>query len=170
IRLIELLPGRSPDPIRCNLQATPLARSVKYECLSYCWGDTKNVVIILCNGVSLPVTANLMGALQALRQEDKPRRVWVDAICINQGSIPERNQQVAVMRDIYRNATRTVVWLGYEADDSNAALAIVPDLLTVRNTFGHRGDSSTPVEQARQAFLTLLQRPWFSRVWIVQEV
>ncbi|KAL2127960.1 hypothetical protein VTI74DRAFT_9925 [Chaetomium olivicolor] len=195
IRLLELLPGKGSEPIRCNLQVVPLSREVQYEGLSYCWGDPKRTCSISCNNVLFPVTANLHDALRALRKEDKARMLWVDAICINQTSIPERNQQVAIMRDIYRNATRTVVWLGPEGDDSNEALAIIPDLLAVRDKFYGGGHRTAPVgvrsrfaltpeemdatpelerlidnTEARAAFLTLLQRPWFSRVWVVQEV
>ncbi|KAG7294469.1 hypothetical protein NEMBOFW57_004542 [Staphylotrichum longicolle] len=196
IRLLELLPGKIPEPVRCNLREVPLGRDLGYEGLSYCWGDPTSVNSIYCNGLLFPVAANLLGAVEALREENTPRLLWVDAVCIDQTNIDERNQQVAIMRDIYSRARRTVVWLGPEAEGSNEALAIVPDLLAIRNRKYHgagRFPAPTGVrsrfslspeeieaepglkrliqnEQARAAFLALLGRPWFSRVWIVQEV
>ncbi|KAK1759083.1 heterokaryon incompatibility protein-domain-containing protein [Echria macrotheca] len=196
IRLLELLPGKGGEEIRIKLSPVSLSQEIKYEALSYCWGSAKTTGFILCNGKSFAVTANLMGALEMLRQEDSTSRLWIDAVCINQGSISERNQQVAVMRDIYSNANQTIVWLGPEADGSEIALGIIPDLLAVRDKFGGGwGNSEAPIEintryleapeeidsapgvrqliqntQARTAFLALLGRPWFTRVWIIQEV
>jgi hypothetical protein len=51
-----------------------------------------------------------------------PRRIWIDAVCINQQDLRERSQQVSIMRDIYRSARDVVVWLG--EDHSRAAEAI----------------------------------------------
>ena len=196
IRLLELLPGDGAEPLRCNLHVVPLGREPGYEALSYCWGDPKSTHSIFCNDSPFPLAANLMSALEALRDADKPRLLWVDAVCINQGSIEERNRQVAIMCDIYRNATRTIAWLGPEADGSNDALAMVPDLFAVQygavNEVENKASTIAPstryklpsedvqsnpilhrLEQnkaARRAFLALLERPWFSRAWIVQEV
>jgi hypothetical protein len=49
----------------------------------------------------------------------------VDAICINQEDIPERNHQITLMRDIYESARQTVVWLGEAADDSGLAFQLI---------------------------------------------
>lgn len=61
--------------------------------------------------------------LKYLRYPDKTRSLWVDAICINQGDIPEKNTQVPRMADIFRLAERVVVWLGAESDNSTLALS-----------------------------------------------
>ncbi len=192
VRLLELLPGRDEaDPIRCRLHVVPLERERDYEALSYCWGDPKSVGFIECDGAPFPIAANLMGALQALRREDTARLLWVDAICIHQDSVEERNQQVAIMRDIYRNARHTVIWLGPEGDRSSDAFDIIPSLLAIRRDKPIRGvywgmrsrytlspgevDANPELKRliqnrdARTAFLVLVQRPWFSRVWVVQE-
>jgi hypothetical protein len=53
--------------------------------------------------------------------------MWIDQCCINQTDIPERNSQVLIMRDIYRGASETLVWLG-EADlDHGAAFNLLED-------------------------------------------
>ena len=45
------------------------------------------------------------------------RTFWIDAVCINQLDVPERNAQVQRMADIYVNARRTLVWLGEATRD-----------------------------------------------------
>ena len=38
--------------------------------------------------------------------------IWIDAVSINQNDIAEKNVQVAMMGDIYKNAARVIAWLG----------------------------------------------------------
>jgi hypothetical protein len=97
------------------------------------WGDPNITQNIVMNGSSFAVTTNLVDALQAivthevLTEYSLPTLLWVDAICINQTDIPERNSQVLIMRDIYRGASETLVWLG-EADlDHGAAFNLLED-------------------------------------------
>jgi hypothetical protein len=193
IRILELYPGHPGDSVRCGLY-TALLSAQPYEALSYCWGDPEVTEAVTCNNAKVQVTVNLAAALQALRRTDQPRLLWVDALCINQSSITERNEQVAIMRDIYNTAATTIVWLGDMADDSDDAMALVPDLIQVRAAFCGETNGAwespnkvqsihalaeedldsyhiRPVldEKRRTAFLRLLDRPWFSRVWVVQE-
>jgi hypothetical protein len=42
-----------------------------------------------------------------------PMRFWVDAICINQNDLNERNKQVPRMGDIYSMASRVWIWIGF---------------------------------------------------------
>lgn len=93
----------------------------KYEALSYCWGVPMGAKFhIKCNGYSFYALPSLRDALYALRLPDKPRTLWIDAICINQNTdnraLNERGQQVSMMQDIYRKSNRTVVWLGEEGE------------------------------------------------------
>jgi hypothetical protein len=85
---------------------------LEYEALSYTWGSQKGDRQILCNGKEVIVTENCEVALRHLRQTDKPRALWVDAICINQDSVAERSQQVNLMGDLYKLSARTIIWLG----------------------------------------------------------
>jgi hypothetical protein len=41
-----------------------------------------------------------------------PMRFWVDAICINQNDLNEKNEQVPRMGDIYSMASRVWIWIG----------------------------------------------------------
>ena len=63
----------------------------------------------------LPVTASLHAALLRLRNRSIERIIWVDAVCINQQDLKEREQQVHSMAKIYGKAKRVIVWLGEAA-------------------------------------------------------
>ncbi|KAF2963712.1 hypothetical protein GQX73_g9865 [Xylaria multiplex] len=83
-----------------------------YEALSYVWGPLEFRQKILVEENSFGITENLQCALQHLRHGIEDRIVWVDAICINQGDIAERNHQVTLMKEIYSRCTRDLAWLG----------------------------------------------------------
>jgi hypothetical protein len=46
----------------------------------------------------------------------------VDALCINQKDVSQRNSQVANMTEIYESAKEVVVYLGEEYEDSKTAI------------------------------------------------
>jgi hypothetical protein len=60
---------------------------------------------------------NLYSALLYLRQPQKERVLWIDAICINQEDIQERNSQVQMMKRIYMAATRVISFVTSEIKD-----------------------------------------------------
>ncbi|KAI4865618.1 heterokaryon incompatibility protein-domain-containing protein [Hypoxylon rubiginosum] len=137
IRLLTLLPAESEaDPIRCKLDIVALADRPAYEALSYCWGPPKPQRPIDCSGRPFHVGENLHSALCHLRRADEDRRLWVDAICINQDDLSEKADQVLRMRDIYRDARRVVVWLGVATPDSDLAFD------TLRRLSGHWAEMS----------------------------
>jgi hypothetical protein len=86
----------------------------KYDCLSYTWGDSTAKSFIVCDGTMIPVTSNCYHILAQLRMihRHRHRPLFVDAVCIDQESLVERNHQVAAMGEIYSGADRVVCWLG----------------------------------------------------------
>lgn len=176
IRLIDLQPGRGSEPLRCRLRSVELTGNSPYESLSYCWGWNKAEVEIGCDDGVVPVTKNLFSALRHLRNEHAPRRLWIDAICINQADIEERGHQVSLMRGIFKLSERTIVWLGEESEDSAVAIQLIHELARASQ---QHGTSSWLSHESRKvlfsydpawrALTRLLQRPWFHRTWIVQE-
>ncbi|KAI1751997.1 heterokaryon incompatibility protein-domain-containing protein, partial [Xylaria castorea] len=160
---------------------------------------------IECDGKLISISANLFTALISIRwiasvrdepdfkekTKDTPQmlHLWIDAICINQADLDERNQQVGLMNRIYRQARAVVVWLGGEDDPTQDAMQILCLLaeksLQGREVFEHIRssgmnilDESTyrvlgfPRINMRQwiALYAFLSRSWFTRAWIVQEV
>jgi hypothetical protein len=118
IRLIELQPSRK-GALNCDLIEVPLEESPPYEALSYTWDGQSRDQYINCEGRNLAVTANCKAALRRLCPSHKSRLLWIDAICINQSSIEERNEQVEMMLVIYATARRTLIWLGESDMSSN---------------------------------------------------
>jgi hypothetical protein len=101
IRLLYLQPAaRWNDKIRCRLQMASLDSSAEYEALSYVWGiDSSCNCEILLDGITVKVRRNLWDALFALRWRRTTARVlWIDALCIDQTSLKERNHQVGMMK------------------------------------------------------------------------
>ncbi|PMD38060.1 hypothetical protein L207DRAFT_431857, partial [Hyaloscypha variabilis F] len=111
-RLLDLHPGRSEEGVMCKLRVADLETLPVYEALSYVWGDPNALTHIKVNGTTLHVTANLNAALRRLRHSSTMRCLWVDALCINQQDVLEKQQQIALMRDIYASATAVAMWLG----------------------------------------------------------
>ncbi|KAK4108984.1 HET-domain-containing protein, partial [Canariomyces notabilis] len=86
-----------------------------YEAISYVWGDETFPQPILVNGRFLAIRRNLHNALYHLRhprESGRRRTLWVDALCINQSDMHERNHQISLMRNIFSNARQVIAWLG----------------------------------------------------------
>ncbi|RYO75509.1 hypothetical protein DL764_010392 [Monosporascus ibericus] len=124
IRLVTILPSENEDqPVACRLETASLTDKLEYVAMSYVWGDPSVTKDIVVNGTVFPVTTNLEAGLWHFRKyglvpcEDKKGevRLWVDAICINQQDVLERNQQVARIGILYRNASFVLSWLGRPA-------------------------------------------------------
>jgi hypothetical protein len=86
------------------------------------------------NGIETSVGGNLNNALLALRHADKPRALWVDALCIDQKRNEEdgeKSHQLHLMPRIYQQAQQTVAWFGREAVGAGGThiLAYFVDLL-----------------------------------------
>ncbi|KEQ85627.1 HET-domain-containing protein, partial [Aureobasidium pullulans EXF-150] len=116
IRLMRILPGTSDQDVCCELLTRQLESPHEdsngdYEALSYVWGPFSGKRIVLC-GLNYEVTDNLFNALRRLRGKESTKLLWIDAICINQPNLKERNAQIGKMCDIYHSACSVIVWLG----------------------------------------------------------
>jgi len=117
IRILRLLPAPSrADPIRCTLHPAYLYQNPFYEALSYAWGDAAVTRQIFVDERPVNVTVNLASALRRLRRRFEDRRLWVDALCINQLDNVNKSHQVNLMKDIYSKAPKAILWLGDYAD------------------------------------------------------
>ena len=174
VRLLSITKSSSTE-IVCSLEDASLEEDSTYEALSYTWGDPSDTSSIKLNDRSFPVTKNLAVALQHLREEEKPVKVWIDAICINQTDIKERSIQVGQMKRIYEKAKKVIIWLGQEFDDSSYAfnaMNVVDQRWATRTSHpANRRGIPVPAidERALRAITRLLCRPWWRRVWIIQE-
>ncbi|KAF2734222.1 heterokaryon incompatibility, partial [Polyplosphaeria fusca] len=107
--------------IHARLETFEIADCPPYMALSYEWKEpnSEEDPFIQLHGRPFTVRNNLLRALCTIlehqrRQEKHPDAyVWVDALCIDQRSIGERNHQVRLMREIYTRASLVVSWLGF---------------------------------------------------------
>lgn len=113
-RILSLLPSKDFDSVvRCEIKEYSLDDHVKYEALSYAWGDSVPGHTILVGSKALSITPNCLEAMRYLR----PRRgrggreIWIDAVCIDQES-SEKNHQVKLMGEIYSKAANVLAWMG----------------------------------------------------------
>lgn len=117
IRLIYLdWDGNKQAPLSCGMITTNLIFSPRYAILSYATDNGTATEEIKVNGETVMITTNLFNALQQLRELDmfrdqEPLALWVDAICIDQNDIEERNAQVQTIKLVYGRADRFISWL-----------------------------------------------------------
>ncbi|KAN0095150.1 HET domain containing protein [Hyaloscypha variabilis] len=187
-RLAILQPSASfPAPITCTLTEVTLDDHPIYEALSYVWGDPKIQATVNIENASLKVTTNLELALRYLRLPDKPRTLWVDAICIDQSNISERSQQVRLMKGIYSSCVVDLVWLGESTNETQIAIDTVKRMKSLHlQRLTHRGRKNFAISgsdelvsfhklgldyTASSALEALLQYPTlWERVWVMQEI
>ncbi|KAL8767641.1 MAG: hypothetical protein Q9209_005900 [Squamulea sp. 1 TL-2023] len=170
-RILMLCPsGNKKDDIHCTLKKATFKtnpdKEPVYEALSYVWGDAREKRIIYVNGLPFAVTVNLFVALKYLREADETRALWIDAVCIDQNNLVEKTHQVSMMKHIYRSASLVLLWLGESDKDIRKAIAH----LELLDTIGGR----RPTEESLKPFLPglakIFKKPWWSRLWVVQEV
>jgi hypothetical protein len=175
IRIVTLLPSADPSmPIQCTLRKGSLNNPPWYLALSYAWGDVAITAPIFLNDTEIQVTTNLEAALRHMRVTVSVN-LWIDAICINQADPGERGQQIQLMREIYSQAKKVLVWLGKEQDDSSLALRTMHRLVLDHLKGGAKHEPTLDAinrldDSAANAIKHLFQRSWWSRLWTVQEV
>ncbi|GJC84255.1 heterokaryon incompatibility protein 6, OR allele [Colletotrichum liriopes] len=164
-------------------------QSVAYEALSYVWGDTKTYKSVMINEEPFLIRESLHCALVTLRSVSERKVLWVDAICINQGSVAERNLQVRQMNRIYADAKLVDVWLGEPTTDSRLGVNFLRTFENISpDGWGPRDAERKSIEGFRRLYgpiiatledgtatsglyeaLLLLRRPWWTRMWTLQE-
>ncbi|KAK0646928.1 heterokaryon incompatibility protein-domain-containing protein [Cercophora newfieldiana] len=199
IRILTLQPGQRGDPIVCTLDKVSLGDNPDFESLSYCWGDRTDTRDIIVDDHVYAVTKNLEAALQRLRYETVKRRIWADAVCINQSDDVEKGHQVSLMQDIFKSATETILFIGDYVDEPapsphhlfdpdlpigsqfgvESTFALVQKLAENHHIFYHESPyhKNGPIlpksvklhHRCTHGILSLISQPWWSRIWTVQE-
>lgn len=193
IRILELLPTTAEE-MHVRFLHSPLSELPTCEALSYEWGEPTREHDIICEGKILKGTSNLLVVLKRLRLSDRPRLLWIDALCINQDDAVEVMQQINLMTYLYKNAGRVLIWLGEEKSLTKKAFEMLPRLaksLDTIETFhfpfyggvmrlagiGHgelsMGDSMeqyTSQEEWPAVVDVVASRSYFTRLWTAQEV
>ncbi|KAF6809276.1 heterokaryon incompatibility protein HET-6-like protein [Colletotrichum musicola] len=178
LRLIYLAGVEDYDyPVHVALEVYDLENCPEYEAVSYTWGGENGDSARSCPVYIGPFwdvlfqTKNCWEMLRFMRPRRDARIFWVDAICIDQSNVPERNSQVANMGWIYSQCSRVVLYLGPDMS--------VP--LGGRHPRRHRlheletGSVVPKFPETHKpphpiTLRTILGRQYFTRAWIIQEL
>ncbi|KAH7413588.1 heterokaryon incompatibility protein-domain-containing protein [Phaeosphaeria sp. MPI-PUGE-AT-0046c] len=173
IRLLLLEPGDEHAPVQCQLVASTITEAPTYEALSYVWGNPAERMQIYIRAEvedsyqEYWVTMNCYTALRRIRLTERPRTMWIDAICVNQSDFSERSYQVTLMSDIYSQALGVLAYIGEATADSDLALEYLLHLSK------SEWDTDLPYRQSDKlahALNEFFGCPYFNRVWVIQEI
>lgn len=150
-----------------------------FRALSYTWGLPQFTQKVIVDGKSLHILDSVHAFFKQFFTKTQSHWWWIDSICINQQDNSEKASQVILMRRIFQEAIQTCVWLGDESDDSECAFTFLK-LVASHKTESRRGYTEEswivdfrrldgPYRKEWQAVNNLLRRPWWTRVWTVQE-
>jgi hypothetical protein len=193
IRVLRIDKAKPGKRIQCTLRHISMRTKPKYVALSYTWDNPfgkadqveEHGEEIFINkrpfhtAKTLPVRYNLACALRTLPR-GRLHWYWIDAICLNQSDVAERNEQVLRMGNIYSDAIRVIAWLGPASDNSSLAFDLIQKIAdrdiasddSNELEVGKRIESTWTDEAYHDswlAFVSLLQRTWWRRTWVLQE-
>lgn len=197
IRILPLEPSPCKEDQLCGtFLLVPLDQAPDFEALSFVWGEATSEGLFRIHEGDVKIRANLDAALRRLRQLDRPRLVWADAICIDQEDNLEKSSQVQMMADIYRKAKTTIAWFGPGDKEGHAETALCKRSTIADSApmFGYNSPSEAPrsirmvpiggeddlgdmkgeprdvIAMATEARLDLIcTNSWFKRLRITQE-
>ncbi|KAF8856134.1 hypothetical protein BDZ45DRAFT_691989 [Acephala macrosclerotiorum] len=166
IRLLELFPATRSSKISARLFSHSLDNPSIYDALSYTWGDPGVTKAIELDGdAGFHIFASLEKTLHDIRRHDDSIIIWIDAICIDQHNIAERNNQVRIMTLIYEKALMVRIWIDVDVEIP----APLRNVLETTTNLGNGLDLGDDPEFWEPVLHLFSQRYW-SRVWIHQEV
>ncbi|KAL6710403.1 hypothetical protein ACN47E_009349 [Coniothyrium glycines] len=192
-RLLRILSELKDGLIQCELiiKIVPSgdSNSDRYNALSYEWGP-ESTQWLLVNGKRFAVRQNLFDFLHTAREKlgsDSrfQQHIWIDAICINQQDVQEREAQVPQMRHIYSKAETVVAWLGLQHSESLAARIgdmsafEATSLLRVRKAWISQHVKQAAIisefegrygQQLHTDFAHIARNTYWQRMWIIQEI
>jgi hypothetical protein len=153
------------ETIECKIRTFKFGKR-PFIALSYAWGDlTCSQKKIKINGLPFSVGPNLWEFLKVALQTNITEWLWIDALCIDQSNIAERNHQVGLMDKIYEGAFKVIAWLGPEANGSDQIVDLIGS--AVRLNFDTSFRDFTKQRLSRNHFFL---RPFWRRIWIIQEL
>ncbi|TQV91995.1 ankyrin and het domain-containing protein [Cordyceps javanica] len=138
---------------------------------------------ILCDGVSVEVGGELLRAIQRIRREAEVLRIWIDALCIDQENIEERNEHVLMMGRVYAGASHVRIWLGEDTGIDGQGLLVLEGIVNIAESIGEAQFRNLGNFEIRKRLLTdprtteldweslhqFFDRAWFHRIWVLQE-
>ncbi|RDW57327.1 hypothetical protein BP5796_12777 [Coleophoma crateriformis] len=188
VRLLKL------DLDSTNLSGTldihNLDECLMYNALSYTWSEPDCSRDFICSGARLPLQLNLLDALQQFKISRIDSPIWIDAICINQQDTSEKKHQIPLMGQIYSQATKVYVWLGKATRIEREAFSWIAKINNILDGADYNVNALNlsqhwkpqvqlsysriglppPSSLVWPTIGRLIGRPWFNRLWVLQEV
>lgn len=181
IRLLNVFPDDNDNPLRASVHRISLSTLPVYKTISYVWGNPTRSASIDLDGKTLRIPQNTYNAIRRMRLADRPRALWIDAICINQDDLQERGQQLDLMGTIYRGSIANLIHLVDDTTQANRLCEFIEDVdklvlnmfdgyenfgKTVRNSSNgdlkYSQNNPTPFSLDDQgSILDLLELAWF---------
>lgn len=172
--MLCLSPGSAGDVLHghleiINIKGAQGRPSQRYDALSYVWGNsTAKHVRTKINGHTFDIAESLAFALVRLRRPATRRYIWVDCLCINQQDIEEKSSQVGMMYQIFSYAERTCVDLGAATEETAFGFRALKTL-RVHPTTGWTRIWDDPPPLVSAGINDIMRRPWWNRIWCIQE-
>lgn len=192
IRLLTIHPDSPTAPLRGTISTTALSSAPAYDALSYTRATATTTTtpsrsptprnhhphphpppqaLLLpttdpstgTTWTTHPLPAACATALARLRHPHRPRRVWVDAACVNHADAAEKSRQVAAMDAIYCGARRVVAYVGEAGQGSDGLLEWV-DGLRGEELEGVEGLGCKGRERGEGVGMERVLREWVGRV------
>ncbi|OAL03492.1 HET-domain-containing protein [Phaeosphaeriaceae sp. SRC1lsM3a] len=169
-RLLQVLPDQRNGRTQIELWNVSSSRTENasvdypaYQCLSYTWGAPDEGHEIYLNGCLFHVRRNLSDFLHQAAQSLQMQPLWIDALCINQHDIKEKNLQVTRMGLIYNRARRVLVWLGIDA-------SLIPLARYMARDCPPEYLQEIRLADREASFAAFWSHPYWTRTWITQEL
>ncbi|KAH9212055.1 heterokaryon incompatibility protein-domain-containing protein [Leptodontidium sp. 2 PMI_412] len=186
-------------PLQCHISSVSISSVTSYTALSYTWGPPSQTHLIFISDHKFFITPSLATALEHIRHPNETVTLWIDQICINQLDFQEKSKQIPLMSQIYSQAEKVLIWLGPASNGSDILMDNfdrvgreaqawgIGSYLTKERfpEFQRIAARSDPEDEKTIAFHGICEtaastwdlkaiaewrrRPWFSRVWVVQE-
>ncbi|KAI1441573.1 heterokaryon incompatibility protein-domain-containing protein [Annulohypoxylon stygium] len=194
-------------PSAITSSETKSATHIPFTALSYFWGEGEPIHKIYITSYKTPnekvedisreektiiqmrkrtpwrpsgkiyVRSNLFVALKTFRDEKKEMTMWIDALCIDQGDIEERSEQVKKMHELYLHAQNVCIWLGdgtgKHAPDPESCFRFLRKMLDLKNLerlFSRGSKADSELVNNADNIVSLMRNKWFSRRWVLQEL
>ena len=182
-RVLTLHHSAESEPIHASLSVIDIRKYPKFDAVSYTWGTDLNSQDIVVDGHTLRIRQNLHDFLLRLRREKQKRPIWIDAISISQTDLKEKGQQVQMIGDIFEAAKRVLMWTGQHGDGSRELFSNIHakislggrmkgalSALSSRSGSEPRGKVDSEGHSRLLAWINFINRPYFGRLWIIQEI
>lgn len=182
VRLVEVLPLGPDGEVKCKIRPAMLHTSI-FTCVSYVWGPHNETHWITIDDKPFEVRKNLwsfLNVVSTLRSKtlegtdlldvhelDTERcfqSLWIDALCIDQENVLERNHQVQQMGQIYSNAEHVISWIGTDLD------IVSLFQFAWRHTRYRWWSKKQQISEHMDSIKKLHKNVYWTRAWITQEL